>query len=144
MSLWVCCPSASTGCGKWGQNRKANGIPTFKKVEKEDPGNYKLSSLSSVSWKITSSWKLFLSSWSVRRWLETGSMNLPRANCPWSAWLADHGKMTGSVGKGSVVNMVYLNFSKAFPKVFDSILPVNIVRYGQDNQVIKWLENWLN
>jgi len=52
--------------------------------------------------------------------------------------------MTGSVGKGSVVNMVYLNFSKAFPKVFDSILPVNIVRYGQDNQVIKWLENWLN
>lgn len=51
--------------------------------------------------------------------------------------------MTGSVDKGRVVNIVYLDFSKAFPKVFDSILPAKIVRYGQDKQMIRMMENWL-
>lgn len=35
-----------------GQMKTANVMPIFKKVEKEDPGNYKPSSLTSVSWKI--------------------------------------------------------------------------------------------
>lgn len=39
--------------------------------------------------------------------------------------------------KGRVVNVVYLDFSRAFPKVFD------IVRYRQDKQIIRWMENWL-
>lgn len=43
--------------------------------------------------------------------------------------------------KGRVVNIVYLDISKAFPKVFDCILPVKIARYGQDKQMIKWMEN---
>lgn len=43
-----------------------------------------------------------------------------------------------------VVNIVYFDFSKAFPKVFDTILPVKIVRDGQDKQMIRWMENWLN
>lgn len=58
--------------------------------------------------------------------------------------IVDHGKMTGSVDKGRVVNIAYLDFSKAFPNVFDSILPVKIVRYGQDKQMIRWMGNWLN
>lgn len=45
--------------------------------------------------------------------------------------------------KGRVVNVVYLDFSRAFPKVFDSFLPVKIVRYGQDKQILRWVENWL-
>lgn len=37
-----------------------------------------------------SSWKQFLSSGSVRRWLKlTSRMNLPWANCPWWTWLID-------------------------------------------------------
>lgn len=45
--------------------------------------------------------------------------------------------------KGRVVNVVYLDFSRAFPKVFDSFLPVKIVRYGQDKQILRWVENCL-
>lgn len=104
---------------------------------RKDPGNYKLSSITSASWKIFASWKPFLSSWSARKWLEIGNMNLPRASCPWSTWLVDHGKMTGSLDKGRVVNIVYLDFSKAFHKVFNSILPVKIGRYGQVKQMIR-------
>lgn len=40
-----------TGEVRDGQKKEANVIPIFKKAEKEDPGNYKLSSLTSVSWK---------------------------------------------------------------------------------------------
>lgn len=45
--------------------------------------------------------------------------------------------------RGRVVNIVYLVFSRAFPKVFYSFLPVKIVRYGQDKQILRWVENWL-
>lgn len=45
--------------------------------------------------------------------------------------------------KERVVNVVYLDFSRAFPKVFDSFIPVKIVRYGQDKQILRWVENWL-
>lgn len=45
--------------------------------------------------------------------------------------------------KGRVVNVVYLDFSRAFPKVFHSFLPVKIVRYGQDKQILRWVENCL-
>lgn len=45
--------------------------------------------------------------------------------------------------KERVVNVVYLDFSRAFPKVFDSFVPVKIVRYGQDKQILRWVENWL-
>lgn len=45
--------------------------------------------------------------------------------------------------EGRIVNDVYPDFSRAFPKVFDSIIPVKTVRYGQDKQIIMWMENWL-
>lgn len=37
-----------------GQKKEAKVIPIFKKAEKEDPGSYKLRTLTSVSWKIFS------------------------------------------------------------------------------------------
>lgn len=39
--------------------------------------------------------------------------------------------------EGRVVSDVYLDFSRDFPKVFGSIIPVKIVRYGQDKQIIR-------
>lgn len=39
--------------------------------------------------------------------------------------------------EGRIVNDVCLDFNRDFPKVFDSIVPVKIVRYGQDKQIIK-------
>lgn len=52
--------------------------------------------------------------------------------------------MTGFLDKGRVVNIVYLDFIRAFPKVFNRILPVKIGRYGKNKHMIRWMENWLN
>lgn len=112
-------------------------------IERDSPGNYRPSSLTSVSWKI-SSWKPLLSSWRARRWSDAGSINLWKRKLSLITLTGFHGKVTGSVDKGRVVNIVYLHFSKAFPKVFDIFLTTKMVRYGQDKQMIRWMENWLN
>lgn len=126
VSLWVCCLSALTGYGDWGGPwwTDEKGKCHAHLQEGWERGSRELQAKQSNLSLLEdfSSWKPFLSLWSARRWLEIGSMSSPRANCFWSTWLADHGKTTGSMDKGGVVNIVYLDFSKAFPKVFDSIL----------------------
>lgn len=42
------------------------------------------------------------------------------------------------------MNIVYLDYSKAFPMDFDSILIVKMMRYGQEKGIISWMENCLN
>lgn len=37
-------------------------------------------------------------------------------------------RWTDSIDEGRVVNVIYFDFGRAFPKVFDSILLVKIVR----------------
>ena len=42
------------------------------------------------------------------------------------------------------MDLVYLDFSKAFDMVFHSIVITKLVRYGLDKWTIKWVEIWLD
>ncbi|GAB0208608.1 mitochondrial enolase superfamily member 1 [Grus japonensis] len=52
--------------------------------------------------------------------------------------------MTGWVDEGRAVDVVYLDFSKAFDKVSHNILIGNLRKCGLDEWTVRWVENWLN
>ena len=52
--------------------------------------------------------------------------------------------MTGWVGEGRAVDIIYVDFSKAFDTVSHNILLGKLRKYGLDEWSVKWIENWLN
>ncbi|GAB0177311.1 mitochondrial enolase superfamily member 1 [Grus japonensis] len=42
------------------------------------------------------------------------------------------------------VDIVYLDFRKAFDTAFHKILIEKLLKYGLDEQTVRWIENWLN
>ncbi|GAB0177258.1 mitochondrial enolase superfamily member 1 [Grus japonensis] len=53
-------------------------------------------------------------------------------------------KVTPLVDEGKVVNVVYLDFSKAFDTVFHSILLEKLAVHGLDGHMLCWVKNWLD
>ena len=53
-------------------------------------------------------------------------------------------EMTGLVDKGKAVDIVYLDFTKAFDTVFRKILRDKLLMYEMAEQRVRWIENWLN
>ncbi|CAM5091802.1 unnamed protein product [Eretmochelys imbricata] len=52
--------------------------------------------------------------------------------------------ITGSVDMGKVVDVLFLDYSKAFDMVSHSILSSRLKKYGLEEWSIKWLESWLD
>jgi len=52
--------------------------------------------------------------------------------------------MTGQADEGRAVDVVYLNFSKAFNTVSHNILLGKLRKCGLDEWSVRWTENWLN
>ena len=52
--------------------------------------------------------------------------------------------ITGWVDEGGAVDVVYLDFSKAFDTVSHNILIGKLRKCGLDEWSVKWFENWLN
>ncbi|CAM5111205.1 unnamed protein product [Natator depressus] len=58
--------------------------------------------------------------------------------------IAFYDAITGSVDMGKVVDVLFLDFSKAFDMVSHSILSSRLKKYGLEEWSIKWLESWLD
>ncbi|KAJ7411317.1 hypothetical protein BTVI_50392 [Pitangus sulphuratus] len=54
------------------------------------------------------------------------------------------GWVTHLVDEGKAVDVVYLDFSKAFDTVSHSILLEKLVAYGLDGCTVCWVKNWLD
>ena len=52
--------------------------------------------------------------------------------------------VTGWVNEGRAVDVVYLDFSKAFDTVSRNTLTGNLRKCGLDEWSVRWIENWLN
>ncbi|CAM5138930.1 unnamed protein product [Eretmochelys imbricata] len=53
-------------------------------------------------------------------------------------------KITGSVDEGKAVDVLFLDFNKAFDTVSHSILSSKLKKYGLDEWTIRWIESWLD
>ncbi|CAM4639166.1 unnamed protein product [Lepidochelys kempii] len=58
--------------------------------------------------------------------------------------IAFYDKRTGSVDEGKAVDVLFLDFSKAFDMVSHSILASKLKKYGLDEWTIRWIESWLD
>ncbi|CAM4566988.1 unnamed protein product [Lepidochelys kempii] len=58
--------------------------------------------------------------------------------------IAFYDKLTGSVDEGKAVDVLFLDFSKAFDTVSHSILVSKLKKYGLDEWTIRWIESWLD
>ncbi|PKU48766.1 rna-directed dna polymerase from mobile element jockey- hypothetical protein [Limosa lapponica baueri] len=51
---------------------------------------------------------------------------------------------TGLVNEGRAVDIVYLDFIKAFDTVLHKILIEKLLMYSLHEQSVRWIENWLD
>ncbi|CAM5146132.1 unnamed protein product [Natator depressus] len=58
--------------------------------------------------------------------------------------IAFYDEITGSVDEGKVVDMLFLDFSKAFDTVSHSILASKLKTYELDEWTVRWIESWLD
>jgi len=125
--------------------RIGNVTPIYKKGRKEDPRNYRPVSLTLVPGEI------------MKRFILgalTGHVKDNQGNRP-----SQHGFMKGRscltnmisfydvtrlVDEGKAVDVIYLDFSKAFDTVPHSILLEKLDAHVLDGCTLHWINNWLN
>ncbi|CAM4670315.1 unnamed protein product [Caretta caretta] len=126
--------------------KKANVVPIFKKGKKEDPGNYGPVSLTSVPGKIMEQ----VLKESIRKHLEERKVirntqhGFTKGKSCLTNLIAFSDEITGSVDEGKAVDVLFLDFNKAFDMVSHSILASKLKKYGLDEWTIRWIESWLD
>ncbi|KAK4816776.1 hypothetical protein QYF61_022888 [Mycteria americana] len=113
--------------------RKANGTLIFKKG-KEDPGNYRPVSLTSIPGKVME--QLILDSISRhmkdKKVIGDSQHGATKRNSCSTNLITLYDEVTGLVGEGRAVDIVCLDFSKAFNCMFRKILIEKLLKYGLD------------
>jgi len=126
--------------------RTANVTPIFKKGSKADPGNYRPVSLTSVCCKIMESMirdKMMnhLESHGLINESQHGFMN-GRSCC--TNLLEFLETVTDTLDKGGAMDIIFLDFAKAFDKVPRERLLQKVAAHGINGQVVRWIGAWLS
>ncbi|CAM4551596.1 unnamed protein product [Lepidochelys kempii] len=126
--------------------KKANVVPIFKKGRKEDPGNYRSVSLTSLPGKITEQVlkESILKHLEERKVITNSQHGFTKGKSCLTNLITFCDEITGSVDEGKAVDVLFLDFSKAFDMVSHSILASKLKKYGLDEWTIRWIESWPN
>ncbi|GAB0204798.1 mitochondrial enolase superfamily member 1 [Grus japonensis] len=121
-------------------------MPSYEKDWKEDLGNYRPVSLTLVPVKVLEETIFSAITWHVQdkpviRPSQHGFMK------GWSCLtnlISFYDKVTCLVDEGKAVDVVYLDFSKAFGTVSHSILLEKLAAHGLDGYNLHWVKNCLD
>ncbi|KAK4832412.1 hypothetical protein QYF61_023091 [Mycteria americana] len=126
--------------------RLTNVTPIYRKGRKEDPGNYRPVSLTSVLGEVME--QIILSA--ITRHVENNQGIKPsqhgfrKGRSCLTNLISFYDKVTHLVDEGKAVDVVYLDFSKAFDTVSHSILLEKLAAHGLDRCTLRWVKNWLD
>ncbi|CAM4662709.1 unnamed protein product [Lepidochelys olivacea] len=126
--------------------KKANVVPIFKQGKKEDPENYRPVSLTSVPGKIMEQVlkESILKHLEERKVIRNSQHGFTKGKSCLTNLIAFYDKITGSVDEGKAVDVLFLDFSKAFDTVSHNILASKLKKSGLDEWTIRWRESWLD
>jgi len=62
----------------------------------------------------------------------------------WTNLISFYDKVTRLADEGEAVDVVYLNFSKAFDTVPQNILMEKLSAHWLDGHTLRWVKNWLD
>ncbi|KAK4825920.1 hypothetical protein QYF61_003415 [Mycteria americana] len=126
--------------------RLANVTPIYKKGQKEDLGNYRPVSLTSVLGKVLE--QIILSSimWHIQdnQVIRPSQHGFMKGRSSLTNLISFYDKVTHLVDEGEAVDGVYLDFSKAFDTVTHSVLLEKLAAHGLDRRTLHWVKNWLD
>ena len=125
--------------------RLANVTPIYKQGCREDPGNYRPVSLISVPRKIMEQIVLreITRHVQVNQGIRPSQHGFTKGRSFLTNLISFYDLVTCLVDEGKAVDVVYLDFSKAFDTVSHGILLQKLAVCGLDRYTLGWVRNWL-
>ena len=125
--------------------KTANVTPIYKKGNKSSPGNYRPVSLTSVCGRILESIikDEVVDHLERNKLIKKSQHGFMRGKSCTSNLLAFLDKVTAAVDNGEAVDVVYLDFAKAFDKVPVERLLKKVEAHGISGQILRWIGAWL-
>ncbi|RMC11207.1 hypothetical protein DUI87_12122 [Hirundo rustica rustica] len=150
MSLRSHSPSSTISPGSLVRFRMTGNWPVLtpihKKDGREDPGNYRPVSLNSVPGKIMEQFILSVITQNLQdgQGLRPSQHRFRRGRSCLTNLTSFYDQVTCLVDAGRAVDVVYLDFSKAFDTVSHSTLLDKLAARGLDRSTLCWVRNWLD
>ena len=125
--------------------KEANIIPLFKKGSRKKSVNYRPVSLTSVICKLLETIiRDHMMDFLVKHKLINPSQHgFLKARSCLTNLLCFFEEITKCVDEGPPVDVIYLDFQKAFDKVPHQTLILKLKSHGMGNSIINWIEQWL-